>query len=397
MGVYNWSLWYHVTDPTAMAVIHAIVLLILLLFTIGLATPVTSVLTWVAAVSYIQRSPTTLFGMDTMMNLLLLYLMIGQSGAALSVDRLIQRYRLTRQALSSRRPAPDLALAPRVSANLALRLIQVNLCIIYFAAGVSKLQGTSWWTWTAIWGTLANPEFSPLYIRPYYAVLEFLSHHRVLWEMAMSGGVVFTLSMELGFPFLVWNRNLRWLMLTMALMMHLGIATFMGLNTFSLMMGGMLLAFVPPQSVRWLLEALGRQAPNLRLLFNGRAATQVRAASLIHALDAWDQVDIEDSAGPGRPRGARDKSTAPAHVGTSPFAEVPSRLQLETSAREWVSGYSLFEALVRGVRMLWPLALFTWVPGIKTLGTWLFPGGGSKAPTAVEHRTHQPAGEKVSN
>ena len=52
---------------------------------------VTSVLTWIAAVGYIHRTQQILFGMDTMMNILLIYLMIGNSGAALSVDRLVAR------------------------------------------------------------------------------------------------------------------------------------------------------------------------------------------------------------------------------------------------------------------------------------------------------------------
>ena len=48
----------------------------------------TSILTWIAAVWYIHRSQQILFGMDTMMNILIFYLMIGNCGATLSVDRL---------------------------------------------------------------------------------------------------------------------------------------------------------------------------------------------------------------------------------------------------------------------------------------------------------------------
>src|SRR5262249_1194761 len=122
-GNYLWSIWFHVTDPTAMAILHGCILGIMFLFTIGFCTRITSVLSWLAALSYIQRAPTTLYGMDTMMNLLLLYLMIGPSGAALSVDRLVVRYWRTRRALREGRPIPaNLPPAPRVSANLALRL-----------------------------------------------------------------------------------------------------------------------------------------------------------------------------------------------------------------------------------------------------------------------------------
>ena len=92
-GSYGWSIWYHVTDPRWMQVIHAAFLAVFVLFTIGYQTRITSVMAWLAAMCYVQRSPVTLFGQDAMMMLLLLYLMIGPSGAALSVDRWLARRR----------------------------------------------------------------------------------------------------------------------------------------------------------------------------------------------------------------------------------------------------------------------------------------------------------------
>ena len=93
------SVWFHVSDPTSMALVHTGVLILIAMFSIGLFTRVTSVLVWVATVGYIHRTQQILFGMDTMMNILLFYLMIGNSGATLSVDRLIARYRATRASL----------------------------------------------------------------------------------------------------------------------------------------------------------------------------------------------------------------------------------------------------------------------------------------------------------
>src|SRR5262245_15452388 len=52
-GTPIWSIWFHVTDPTAMAVIHALILVIMVMFTLGLGTRITSVLTWMATLSYI--------------------------------------------------------------------------------------------------------------------------------------------------------------------------------------------------------------------------------------------------------------------------------------------------------------------------------------------------------
>jgi hypothetical protein len=249
-GYPAWSIWFHVSDPTWMMRIHYSFLLVFFLFTIGFCTRVTSVLAWLAAISYIQRAPTSIFGMDTMMNILLIYLMIGPSGAALSVDRLINRWWTVRRARQHHLPIPALTRpAPRVSANVALRLLQIHFCVIYMISGLSKLQGSVWWNGTAVWTTMAVYEYCPLQIGTYDAFLRFLCAHRWLWEAVMTGGVAFTLFTEIGFPFLVWNRKLRWLMMTLAVFLHTGIAMVMGLRTFSLLMVTMLSAFVPQETV----------------------------------------------------------------------------------------------------------------------------------------------------
>jgi hypothetical protein len=243
-GHLFWSIYYHVHDPVWVYTIHFAIIGIMILFTIGLWTRVTSVLTWVGAMCYLQRAPTLLFGMDTMMNLLLIYLMIGPSGAALSVDDRLRRRRERAAGLGDR-PSP-----PLVTATLATRLVQINFCLIYLGSGTSKLLGSAWWNGTAIWGTLANSYFAPLDQAWYAGSLRFLSEHRWLWELSMSASCFFTLFVEIGLPFLVWNRHLRWWMVSGSILLHAGIGLFMGLVTFSLCMLTMVLAFVPPEAVR---------------------------------------------------------------------------------------------------------------------------------------------------
>ena len=253
-GHHLWSIWFYVTDPSWMRVVHGGVLLILFFFTIGFCTRVTSVLAWLAMLSYIQRAPTTLFGMDTMMIVITLYLVIGPSGAALSVDRLLARNRARRAARHNtghlQQPAEAAKPEPSVSANLALRLIQVHFCIIYLAAGLSKLQGSAWWNGTAVWGTMANYEFCPLRLRLYADGMRALAQRRWLWELVTTGGTLFTLAFEISFAFLVWNRSLRPLFVVVAVLLHLGIALCMGLVAFSMMMLTGVLAFVPSGVVR---------------------------------------------------------------------------------------------------------------------------------------------------
>jgi hypothetical protein len=137
--------------------------------------------------------------------------------------------------------------------------------MIYLASGLSKLQGSSWWTGDAPWLTMANYEFSPMYIGSYLAALRYLAEHRLLYSITMNAGTWFTLGLEIGFPFLVWHRHTRWVMIVMAVILHLNIAIFMGLVTFSMMMLVLVLSFVPPEAVHRMIGRLWQPQPDLRL------------------------------------------------------------------------------------------------------------------------------------
>lgn len=296
-GVNIFSVWFHVTNPDTMAAVHVGILIIISLFTIGFLTRVTSVLTWLGVLSYIHRTNHVLFGMDTMMNILIIYLMVGNSGAALSVDRLIARYRAARASI--RRcgtiDAPTRAFlnqAPASSgANLGIRLIQVHFCFIYLAAGLSKLFGAGWWNGSAFWDVMVNPEFTMMKYEWFEKSLRWLVGNdefgKPFYYAATMLGVWFTWGLEISFPFLVWTRA-RQFMVWMAVLLHAGIGVLMGLNLFELMMMTMLLAYLPPGVIRDRLRGSGE--PKLNYGFDASDPQQARAAALVAAVDVDSQV-----------------------------------------------------------------------------------------------------------
>jgi hypothetical protein len=258
-GHYFWSPFYNIEGHGWIVALHVIFLLAMLMFALGLLTRYTGLVTWVGAMAYVQRASITVFGMDTMMMILLCYLVIGPSGATFSLDRWWQQW------WDRRAGRPIAPVEKSVLANFVIRLIQVHFCIIYLAGGTSKLLGATWWNGTALNLVMLNYSFAPLYFPPYRATLDFLAHHRWLWEMAASGGVIFTLFVELGFPFLVWDRRWRPVMVCGSILLHTGIGIFMGLVAFSLFMLIMVLSFVPPEVVRSVLaKLLGAGAHLLR-------------------------------------------------------------------------------------------------------------------------------------
>ena len=187
--------------------------------------------------------------------------MISPCGACLSADHAIRRwwsrakpgiiqgwFRFWKKpvpAIADIAPAPFSELPmPTIGANVAIRCLQIHVCIIYLASGLSKLLGPAWWNGTAIWGTIANYEFAPMQFEIYLSFLRFLGNHPLLADIFMTGGGLFTLTFEIGYAFLIWRPKLRWCYLAGAITLHAGIGLFMGLKTFSLLMLVLNMAFL---------------------------------------------------------------------------------------------------------------------------------------------------------
>jgi hypothetical protein len=242
---YTYSFWWLVPDAWMWPAYEA-AMAVLLLFTVGLFTRVTSVLSLIVVISFAHRVPGATFGLDQINAVLTLYLAIGPSGQALSLDRVLANHRM-----GSAAPRP----APSAVANLALRLINVHMCIVYFFAGISKLQGESWWTGEAMWRAVSNLEYQSIdmtWLAWHPWLLNLATHLSVLWEIF--------------FCALIWRPRLRPLMLAGAVVLHVGIGACLGMWTFGLIMLVGCASFLPGEWVRDLAAALsrGRSSPEAR-------------------------------------------------------------------------------------------------------------------------------------
>lgn len=225
---YAWSHFDWVTSATAMWTVHWIGLVVVALFTLGCWSRVTSVLTAMLVISYCNRATGTLFGLDQLLAMLCLYLAIGNCGGAFSIDRWWQQRKSTDTNLKS--------VNSDVPTNIATRLIQLHLCLIYFFAGLGKLQGETWWNGQAIWFSVASYEYQTW-------DLTWLADH--LWLANLL--TLVTVFWEVTYPALVWSRLTRPVVLAIAVLTHLGIGLAMGMMTFGLVMLVANVAFVEPE------------------------------------------------------------------------------------------------------------------------------------------------------
>ncbi|MEQ8846630.1 HTTM domain-containing protein [Botrimarina sp.] len=232
----------YVTAPWAVWTFHAASLTAFFLLTIGLFSRVAAVWAYLAALQYaLHITPGAFFGLDKINLLLALYLMLGPCGARYSVDRWLR----VRRGVE---PADPDELPESWTANLAVRLIQVHLCVVYLFGGLGKLQGDLWWDGAATWFAVANVEYRSL-------DMTWLAGHLWLSELLAHATVFF----ELFYCCLVWNRWTRPLVLLTALGVHGFIGLAMGMPEFSLAMLTANAAFLPTGLVRGLLDPIGRR------------------------------------------------------------------------------------------------------------------------------------------
>jgi uncharacterized protein (TIGR03000 family) len=345
-------LWY--VPPQWLGTVHAAAMVVLVLFTLGVFTRVTSILSFVILINYAHRVPAALFGLDQINGMLTLYLAVGPSGAAFSIDRLAARYRMARSELSTNSAAKlRMAPPPSVGANIAIRLIQVHMCVIYLFAGMSKLLGEPWWDGTAIWRTAASYEYQSV-------DLTWLAHVPLLVNVLTQ----FAALWELSYCVLVWPKLTRPLVLAAAFLIHLSIGVCMGMMTFGLIMIIGNMSFGSYEFVREWVSSLRRRRP-LTVVYDGACSLCVRSVSLLKALDTAGNLRLADF------NNVDPQSIHP--LLTREGCMVALQVVRHSDPQPALfSGYWGFRVIARQTPLLWPLLPAFYLPGAGTVGPFLY-------------------------
>ncbi|MEU1040951.1 HTTM domain-containing protein [Streptomyces sp. NPDC005551] len=214
---------------------YAAALVICVLFLLGWRTRAVSVLFAVVVASFHARAIYMTDGGDNLVLLMAVYLTLTACGRRWSLDA----------GRARRRPAgntrvrwpggavPELREARRtiVTAvhNCGLLVIALQVCFLYGAAGLYKVQGGTWGAGTALHYVLNLELF-----QSWPAVSHWADGQAA--TLAVAGYL--TVLLQVAFPFVLFGR-LKYPVLAMLLGMHTGIAVLMGLPLFS---GAMIIA-----------------------------------------------------------------------------------------------------------------------------------------------------------
>jgi hypothetical protein len=220
--------------------------------TVGALTRVATVVVFVALISLHARNPFVLNSGDTLLRGTAFFLMLAPAGASFSVDAALRRGRGALSEFPARAP-------------WALRLMQVQLSVLYLSSAWSKVRGTTWNDGTALGYALGLDDLR-----------RFPLPHFLLDSAGIMNALTWgTLVVEVSLGVLIWNRALRPYVIAAGLALHLGIDYSLRVGFFGLAIVVSYIAFVPPETASRLLARVAR-AKDVRVRTR-RAGARTRA------------------------------------------------------------------------------------------------------------------------
>jgi uncharacterized membrane protein YphA (DoxX/SURF4 family) len=207
---------------------------------VGYRTRLASVVVFVAVMAFENRAPSIWNSGDSLLRIVCFFLMFAPAGESLSVDRW--------------RRAKDHFWEFPARPPWALRLIQIQVSVVYLSAVWFKLHGPDWLHGTAVSYSMRLQDFQR------FVLPGALSHSVLVSTVA----TYLTIATELMVGILVWNRAARPLVLMLGVILHVSIGLNLALGFFSEVMLACYLAFLSPQWASRRLLALHDRAGVVR-------------------------------------------------------------------------------------------------------------------------------------
>ena len=152
-------------------------------------------------------------GGDNLLKFFLLYLVFADSF----------RHLAWRRTKPSSNPRKQLLI--NFFTNVSIGCILIHLALVYFISGIAKWHADAWYNGVALYYILLSDRFSATSWNPW------LARNGVFVTL----GTYSTMFWEIAFPFLVWFRSCRWILLSFGLLMHAGIFFLMMIHEFEVL------------------------------------------------------------------------------------------------------------------------------------------------------------------
>lgn len=215
--------WLAPTETSAWLVVIGFTLTALGLM-IGFFTRVCSLLCFIFLVSLQNRNYVILNSGDTLMRCMLFPLIFSPCHYKFSVDAFFKK--------NHGYPYPH------VVPSVSLRLLQLQLCIVYLSTFLFKLKGYDWVDGTAVYYTSRLQNFQRLTFPIIFDVAVLT--RALTWS---------ALIIEFCMATLIWVKECRTWVLILGIMLHLGIEMTMSIGIFEWVMMGCYVLFLDPMKM----------------------------------------------------------------------------------------------------------------------------------------------------
>ncbi|MCI0641776.1 MAG: HTTM domain-containing protein [Gemmataceae bacterium] len=241
LQTWRWTvLFFNTDDLTFLTIMFWLRAALTVGLLVGWHTRLMNVGVWFLTLCFINRNPALKNGADDVLMVGLFLLMLSPSGRAFSLDAWSERRKLPR----------ELAVEPFYTPAWSVRVLQIQVCVLYMTTGLAKLvrviwdgdlpddgiwrfHGT-WWEGSSIHYVLCDTtmsRFSYAQLPIPYWVTVVATYVSVWWETL--------------FPFLVlWRRTRKWA-LWFGVLFHLGIFLTIEIGWFSFYTVSLYGVFVP--------------------------------------------------------------------------------------------------------------------------------------------------------
>lgn len=222
--------WY--PHSVSGAFVYQVVSLIALaMLTLGVFGRIAALVAFLIHVAFLQRNYTIGYGADFVATFALFALIFMDNSRSFSLTSWWRRKRGGIEKAQGE-------ISSMIS-TMGLRLLQIQLCLVYGYTGMEKLKGAAWWDGTAVWSVIGNTQlmlFDLSWLRNFPLVIAAMTFA--------------TLFFEIYFPAIVWYRPIRKWVLLLGVGLHLGITFTIGLFFFSFVMMSVYLLFLDEEDYR---------------------------------------------------------------------------------------------------------------------------------------------------
>ena len=224
---YRFSLLDYFGSPYQIAILYAILILAALMLLLGIFTRFSGIITLILLASFHESNVFVLDSAETLMRLMIFYLILAPSGKCCSLDAIRKRKKLSPKRFKEWQRGP---IWPR-------RLMQIQLAIVYLFAFLPK-TGHTWKDGTAVYYFLANMHFARF---DFHFLSNFMPLVRSMTYSA--------LAIELLFPILIWFKSIRPYINISSILLQLSILISPNIIFFSLIMLVAHLSFIEPEVI----------------------------------------------------------------------------------------------------------------------------------------------------